>query len=118
MEVFSTIAGLILVSLPFVFVVLAWTSARRSGKFEVPWRKRLFTLSIIGGAAGYAWFWVAFLFLPSRLPFETYRAIGWVSGALAVTFTALSFAGTGAARIFAVLATAGVAILWVSVGFW
>ena len=74
-------------------------------------------MGIIGGAAGYAWFWISFLFLPSRLPFETYRGIGWGSAALAVIFTALSFAGTGAARIFAVLATAGVAMLWASVGF-
>jgi hypothetical protein len=118
MEIPSSIAGLILVSLPFVFVVLAWRSARRNTKLQVLWRKRLFTVALIGAAAGYAWFWIVFLFLPSRLPFEVYRLIGWVSGGLAVTFAALSFSGSGPARIFAFLATTGVAVLWATIGFW
>ena len=118
MQILSSMFGLMLVLLPLALVVLAWKSARRNAHAQVPWRKRMFAVALIGGALGYVWFWIAFLFLPSRVPFELYRVIGWASESFAVASLALSFAGIGAARLFAVLASAGVAVLWVSVGFW
>jgi hypothetical protein len=78
----------------------------------------MFAVALIGSTLGYVWFWIAFLFLPSLAPFELYRVIGWASESFAVVCLALSFAGTGSARLFAVLAATGVAVLWVSVGFW
>jgi len=118
MEILLSVFGVLLVSLPFALVVLAWKSARRNGEAQLPWRRRLFSVALIGGALGYLWFWIAFLFLPSLVAFETYHVIGWVSESLAVVCLALSFAGTGAARLLAVMASAGIAVLWVSVGFW
>jgi hypothetical protein len=118
MQILSLTFGLILVLLPLALVVLAWKSERQNVVAQVPWRKRVFAVALMGGAVGYAWFWIVFLFLPSRVPFELYRVIGWASESVAIACLALSFAGVGAARLFAVLASAGVAVLWVSVGFW
>jgi hypothetical protein len=116
MEVLFLVLGLLLVSLPLALVVFAWKSARLKGDAQLPWRIRLFSVALIGGALDYLWFWIAFLFLPSLVSFEAFRVIGWVSESLAVVCLALSFAGTGATRLFAVMASAGVAVLWVSVG--
>ena len=82
------------------------------------WRKRMFTVALIGDALGYVWFWVVLLVSPSFHTFEAYRVIGWTSELFAAVCLALSFAGTFPARLFAVLASAGVVVLWVSVGFW
>ncbi len=118
MEILSSILGQMIVSLPFILVVLAWRSARRKGAAQLPWRKRMFAVALIGAALGYVWFWLVFLFIVRVVPLELYWVIGWASESFALIFLALSFAGTGATRIFALLASAGIAVLWVSVGFW
>ena len=118
MEILFSVLGLLLASLPLVLVVFAWKLARRKGGAQLAWRRRLFSVALIGGALVYLWFWIAILFLPSHVSFEAYRVIGWVSGSFALVCLALSFAGTGAARLFAVTGSAGVALLWASVGFW
>ena len=118
MENLLSILGLLIVSVPMVLVVHAWKSARRMGDTQPPWRRRLFSVALIGNFLGYLWFWVATLSLPTFVAYETYYVIGWVSESLAVVCLALSFAGAGAARLSAVMAAVGVAFLWASVGFW
>lgn len=118
MEVIISIIGLMLFSLPLVLVVFAWNFARRSTHAQVAWRKLVFTAALIGSGLGWLWFLIAILVLTRITSSGTYEKIGWISESFSLFFIALSLTGTGVARFLAVLAAAGVALLWVSVGFW
>jgi len=113
-----TTVGLVLLSLPAILLVLAWKSGKRRGAFQVALRERVFTAALIGTGLTYLWFWIAFLTLPHLISFGAYEKIGWISQSFSFVFLVLSLAGTGTARRLAVLAAAGVAMLWVSLGFW
>jgi len=117
-EPFAIVFGLLLVSLPFVLVVLAWKSLHWFQPAQVGWRKHVFAVALTGTAVSYVWFWLVFLAFPKTFSFETYEKVGRVSQGLALVFLVLSFAGTGFARLFSVAAAAGVAVLWVTVGFY
>ena len=117
-EFFAIAGGLLLVSLPFVLVVLAWKSLRWFGVVQVPWRKRVFDVALIGTGFGYMWFWLVFLAFPHAFSFEIYEKVGRTSQRVALVFLVLSLAGTGFARLFAVAAAVGIAVLWVTIGFY
>ena len=117
-EVFAIVFGSLLASLPFVLVVLAWRTLQRVQTVQAPWRKRVFAVALVGTALSYLWFWIAFLGLPRTLSFDMYEKIGRSSQTLALVFLVLAFAGTGLARLFGVAAALGVAVLWMTVGFY
>jgi hypothetical protein len=115
-EVFRVVFGSLLVALPFVLVVLAWRSLHWAHPIQVPWRKRLFAVALVGTALSYLWFWLVFLALPRTLSFQMYENVGRSSQGLALAFLILAFAGVGLARLFAVAAALGVAVLWMTIG--
>jgi len=114
----ATVVGLVLMSLPFVLLVFAWRFAARRTGAQVSWRERVFAGALIGSGLSYLSFWVAVLVLPHVASSGVYEKVGWASEWSAVIFLVLSLVGTGAARVLAALAAAGIALLWVSVGFW
>ena len=113
-----TALGLVLLSLPAIVLVLAWRFRKRHGDAPVAWRKQVFTGALIGSGVSFLWFWTAILVLPRYISSEAFERIGWISQSFCLVFLVLSLAGKREARVFAALAAMGVAMLWVSVGFW
>jgi hypothetical protein len=117
-EVFTFAVGVLLVSLPLVLVALAWKSLQWFQAVQVPWRKRVFDVALVGTALGYVWFWVVFLAFPHAFSFESFEKVGRISQKLAFVLLLLSLAGTGIARLFAAAAALGLAVLWLTIGFY
>jgi hypothetical protein len=119
MRGFASVAvGLVLLSLPLVLLLFAWRFAARRTGAQVAWRERVFAVALIGSGLSCLSFWIAVLILPHVASLEVYEKVGWTSESFSLIFLVCSLAGTGTARVLAALAAAGMAMLWVSVGFW
>lgn len=109
---------MVLVLLPLALDGIAWRLFVRNPGSRTVWRRRAFRISIAGIAANYALFWTDFIVIPVVFHDDyLHMAIGWVGVTLSFTFLGLAFMGSGAARICAALASVGVWLLWVSIGF-
>lgn len=118
MDYFFSIIGFLIAFLPIVLLFFAWRFAGRRTDTQAAWRKRAFTGALMGNGLAWLWFWAVFLILTRTMSSGAYERIGWVSESLSLVLIALSLTGAGVARLLAALAAAGVAMMWVSVGFW
>jgi hypothetical protein len=108
----------VLVLLPLVLDGIAWRLFLRNPDSRTVWRQRAFRIGIAGIAANYALFWTDFMVIPVILQNDYWHTvIGWMGVTLSFTFLGLACMGSGAARICAALASVGVWLLWVSIGF-
>ena len=119
MDALFMLFGVVLVVLPLALNGIAWRLFLRNPDPGTTWRRRAFRIVLAGIAVNYALFWTDFMVVPVIFHDDKWHtAIGWIGVTLSFTFLGLAFLGSGAARILAVLASVGVYLMWVSIGFY
>jgi hypothetical protein len=122
MDLFFTVLGLSLLSAPLLLIGMAWVKHRKRPEPLATWRRTVFLMTLVASVLNYAIVWLDILVVPhldlaqSRL--NTYTAIGRTGEFFSIALFASALAGTGTARVYAVLAAAGVLCIWMSIGFY
>jgi hypothetical protein len=119
MDLFFTVLGLSLLSAPLLLIGVAGVMYRKRPKPLATWRRRVFLMTLAASALSYATVWLDILVVPhlagSR---NTYIAIGRTGEFCSIALFASALAGTGTARVYAVLAAAGLLFMWMGLGFY
>jgi hypothetical protein len=122
MDLFFTVFGLFLFSAPLLLIGVAWVKYRNRPEPLATWRRTVFLMTLAASVLNYAIVWLDILVVPhlglaqSRL--NTYTAIGRSVEFFSIVLFASALAGTGTARVYAVLAAAGVLCMWMGLGFY
>ena len=120
MDLFYTVLGLSLLSAPLLMIGVAWVMYRNRPEPLATWRRRVFLTTLAASVLNYATVWLDILVVPhlavSRL--STYTTLGRTGEFFSIALFASALAGTGTARVYAVLAAAGLLFMWMSLGFY
>jgi hypothetical protein len=119
MDLFFTVLGLPLLSAPLLLIGVAGVMYRKRLKPLATWRRRVFLMTLAASALNYATVWLDILVVPHLAGsiLNTYIAIGRTGEFCSIALFA-ALAGTGTARVYAVLAAAGLLFMWMGVGFY
>jgi hypothetical protein len=120
MDLFYTVLELSLLSAPLLMIGVAWVMYRNRPEPLATWRRRVFLTTLAASVLNYATVWLDILVVPhlavSRL--NTYTTLGRTGEFFSIALFASALAGTGTARVYAVLAAAGLLFMWMSLGFY
>jgi hypothetical protein len=122
MDLFFTVLGFSLLATPLLLIGLAWVMYKDHPEPLPTWRRTVFLTTLAASVLNYAIVWLDLLVVPhlalARSGLNTYTAIGRTGEFLSIGLFASAIAGTGTARVYALLAVAGVLCMWMSLGFY
>jgi hypothetical protein len=123
MNLFMTVLGACVMLAPLLLILAAWVMYRNRREPLISWRRKIFLVTLAVSVLNYALVFLDILVVPhlnlgmDRI-LTTYARIGRTGELFSIALFASALAGTGAARVCAILGAIGVLCMWIGVGFY